>query len=96
MVASKDISKEDLPDEFFEVESTSSAEFEDWEQALADYAIKQLENGTQRLLDVTTPIYENIMIKAALKMSNGKKKEAADLLGMGRNTLTRKIADLDI
>ncbi len=94
MVSSKDISKEDLPDEFFE--DIANDESENWEQALSNYVIRQLTNGADHLLDVTTPLYERVMITAALKISNGKKKEAADLLGLGRNTLSRKIADLDI
>ena len=101
MVATKDISKEDLPHDFFDnnrsgslVESRSTDGC--WEEALSEYAIKELSNGTQRLLDKTTPVYESIMIKAALKISKGKKKEAADLLGLGRNTLSRKISELGI
>ncbi len=94
MVTSKDISRDDLPAEYFE--NAPEIKSTDWEQALSNYAITQLSNGADHLLDVTTPLYESIMIKAALKISNGKKKEAADLLGLGRNTLSRKITELGI
>lgn len=96
MVASKEISKEDLPTEFFEQESLDSSSPPDWEQSLADYATQQLNQGTTRLLDRTTPLYETILIKVALQKTGGKKKEAADLLGLGRNTLSRKMIELDI
>jgi two-component system nitrogen regulation response regulator GlnG len=36
------------------------------------------------------------MIEVALKHSKGRKRDAAILLGWGRNTLTRKMQDLDI
>jgi two-component system nitrogen regulation response regulator GlnG len=36
------------------------------------------------------------LIKVALNKTLGRKKEAADLLGWGRNTLTRKIKDLGL
>ena len=94
MVASKDISIDDLPAEFFE--ETQSEENNNWEQALSDFALQQLKKGEVRLLDKTTPTYESIMIKAALQTTGGKKKEAAELLGLGRNTLSRKVTELDI
>ncbi len=95
MVASKDITVEDLPPEFMQGAS-SGDDSQHWEQALAQYATRQLQQGAVRLLDKTTPLYESIMIKTALKITAGKKKEAADLLGLGRNTLSRKITELDI
>ena len=36
------------------------------------------------------------MILTALKHTGGRKKDAASLLGWGRNTLTRKIKELDM
>ena len=42
------------------------------------------------------PAFERIMIEAALKQTGGRKNDASILLGWGRNTLTRKINDLDM
>jgi two-component system nitrogen regulation response regulator GlnG len=36
------------------------------------------------------------MIEIALKHSHGRKRDAAILLGWGRNTLTRKMQELDM
>jgi two-component system nitrogen regulation response regulator GlnG len=36
------------------------------------------------------------MIEVALQHTQGRKRDAAELLGWGRNTLTRKIRDLDL
>ena len=41
-------------------------------------------------------MFEKTMIKAALNRTKGRKNEAAKLLGWGRNTLSRKIKELDI
>ena len=42
------------------------------------------------------PAFERIMIEAALKHTGGRKRDAALLLGWGRNTLTRKIHELGL
>lgn len=105
MVAGKEITKEDLPDEFITLDvptattnttQSTNSQNQNWEQALANYASKRLQNGTERLLDDITPRYERIMIKAALNQTKGRKKDAAKLLGLGRNTLSRKIKELNI
>jgi two-component system nitrogen regulation response regulator GlnG len=41
-------------------------------------------------------MFEETMIRIALKHTAGRRRDAADLLGWGRNTLTRKIKDLAI
>lgn len=101
MVASKEVTKEDLPNEFLCLDAPVTSEIKavnhnNWEQALVNYARNCFKRGAKRLLDDTTPRYERIMIQAALQQTKGKKKEAADLLGLGRNTLSRKIKELDI
>ena len=44
----------------------------------------------------TVPVFEKTMIKVAMKATKGKKSEAANLLGWGRNTLARKMNELDL
>jgi two-component system nitrogen regulation response regulator GlnG len=48
------------------------------------------------LLELAMPRFERLMIRAALKHTGGRKRDAAELLGWGRNTLTRKIAELEM
>ena len=43
-----------------------------------------------------TNIFEKELIIQALKYTKGRKVEAANLLGIGRNTITRKIKELEI
>ena len=67
-----------------------------WEQALQYWADQQLTKGTPALLDVAVPLFERIMIETALKHTAGRRRDAAVLLGWGRNTLTRKIKELNM
>lgn len=95
MVPSQEIGINDLPEELLE-EAEQPEEVGNWEEALALYAGKRLAKGDTRIMDDITPSYERIMITAALIQTGGKKQEAAELLGLGRNTLTRKITELKI
>jgi two-component system nitrogen regulation response regulator GlnG len=63
----------------------------DWTNGLRLWADKQLMLGNKSILNEITPIFEKTMIDSALKHSAGGKREAAILLGWGRNTLTRKL-----
>jgi len=67
-----------------------------WQQALADWAEQSLNTGETDILQTATPEFERVLLTAALNHSGGKKIEAASLLGWGRNTLTRKLQQLDI
>jgi len=50
----------------------------------------------KNLLDIATPQFEKIMIESALQKTGGRRQDAAVLLGWGRNTLTRKIKELNL
>ena len=66
-----------------------------WNDMLETWASKELLNGEDHILNSTVTIFEKTLIKVALKASKGKKSEAAKLLGWGRNTLARKMQELD-
>lgn len=67
-----------------------------WQSALKIWLNAQLSTGAENVLAGLAPDIERIMIDAALKHTGGRKQEAARLLGWGRNTLTRKIKELEI
>lgn len=67
-----------------------------WQADLHHWVKTELASGKERILDVALPAFERIMIEEALSHTCGRKKEAAELLGWGRNTLTRKLKELDI
>lgn len=67
-----------------------------WQEVLADWAKESLQAGETDILQTATPDFERVLLNAALTHSGGKKIAAANLLGWGRNTLTRKLQLLDI
>jgi two-component system nitrogen regulation response regulator GlnG len=68
----------------------------DWQATLRLWAQQQLAGGSKRLLDEALPSFERILIETALQHTGGRRQDAAELLGWGRNTLTRKIKELDM
>ncbi len=94
MAPGRDIHSRDLPPEIMQQQPCSDAVATGWEQALRLWAEKELQRGHERLLDEATPVFERILIESALKQTAGRKRDAAELLGWGRNTLTRKLKEL--
>jgi len=84
----------DLPAEFNQ--SRQNTVPGDWVAALEQEAERRLAQGESGLLDVFTRQLERSLILKALARTGGRRIEAANLLGMGRNTITRKIQDLGI
>ena len=67
-----------------------------WQEALAQEVADALNRGEQDILEGRTRAFERILITKALEHTGGRRIEAATQLGMGRNTLTRKIQELGI
>jgi len=67
-----------------------------WQESLKQWTDNQLRNGETNILGQLLPEFEKIMLQSALKHTQGKKHEAAKLLGWGRNTLTRKLKELNL
>jgi two-component system nitrogen regulation response regulator GlnG len=95
MASGREIHVADLPPELAaspRVESDGT----DWRTALAAWARERLRAGGAPLLDDAMPAFERIMIETALEYTAGRRQEAAQRLGWGRNTLTRKIKELGL
>ncbi|MEY3779051.1 MAG: Nitrogen regulation protein [Pseudomonadota bacterium] len=67
-----------------------------WESALEVEALQLLSTDRQDVWDVLTRRFESLLIQAALATTRGRRIEAAVKLGIGRNTITRKIQELNI
>jgi two-component system nitrogen regulation response regulator GlnG len=67
-----------------------------WESALEVEALQLLGTDRQDVWDVLTRRFESLLIQAALATTRGRRIEAAVKLGIGRNTITRKIQELHI
>jgi two-component system nitrogen regulation response regulator GlnG len=84
----------DLPAEFRELGGSATAT--DWVAALEQEAERRLTRGETGILDALGRQFERTLISRALARTGGRRIEAANLLGMGRNTITRKIQELGI
>ena len=63
---------------------------------LANWKQHELEQGKNNILGTALPAFERVAIETALRHTSGRKRDAAELLGWGRNTLTRKLQELGI
>jgi two-component system, NtrC family, nitrogen regulation response regulator GlnG len=68
----------------------------DWRRALEREVASRLERGDHGIADELTRQFETALITRALAHTGGRRIEAATLLGIGRNTLTRKVQELKI
>ncbi len=68
----------------------------DWIAALEQEAERRLAHGDTGILEALGRQFERALITKALARTGGRRIDAANLLGMGRNTITRKIQELGI
>jgi two-component system nitrogen regulation response regulator GlnG len=94
VAAGREIQTTDLPTEFGAVAEHPASD--DWSRSLRSWADQRLRSGTTGLMVDAQPRFERALIEAALARSRGHRQKAAALLGIGRNTLTRKIRDLGV
>ena len=81
----------DLPPELRQSEGNMPIS---WEDALDQEALRLLARGVPNVYEVLIHNFERILIARALAHTGGRRIEAAQALGIGRNTITRKIHDL--
>ncbi|MEY3580475.1 MAG: nitrogen regulation protein [Pseudomonadota bacterium] len=67
-----------------------------WIMLLEAEAARMLAAGKPEVMDTLGRDFESALIKTALKHTHGRKNDAAIRLGIGRNTITRKIQELGI
>lgn len=106
MVTGRDIQMSDLPSEFSEARNQqskittsiagTSKEPTSWQEQLRNWVDGRLRAGEHDILSEATPEFERVMLEAALAFTSNHKQESAKLLGWGRNTLTRKLKELNI
>ena len=95
MASGREVHVADLPPELLTTEQGESSRG-DWVELLRAWADAEVRRGNARLLDTALPRFETAMIETALLHTRGRRGEAAELLGWGRNTLTRKIKELEL
>ncbi len=85
----------DLPPELRET-APAAGGATDWEGALAQVVDRMLTTDEGQVHEKLTNVFERILINRALMHTGGRRIEAAQALGIGRNTITRKIQDLGL
>ncbi len=94
MAAGREVLLTDLPPELKAEEAATEQRIQgDWQQMLRRWSERQLKSGHSEILSQALPDFERTMIETALAHTGGRKKDAALLLGWGRNTLTRKLQE---
>ncbi len=94
MAPGQNVEIADLPPELREESQATLAT--DWVAALEEVATGAFNRGEKGIMESLTRQFEIALITQALKHTAGRKIEAAQLLGLGRNTLTRKIQELGL
>jgi two-component system, NtrC family, nitrogen regulation response regulator GlnG len=90
----REIRVEDIPPDLGGEGAPPTAD--DWCRELEAWAARHLAGGGPPLLDVATARFERTLAQAALERVQGRRQEAAKLIGWGRNTLTRKLRELGL
>jgi two-component system nitrogen regulation response regulator GlnG len=75
---------------------TAAGEPDDWQTGLGAEALTLLKAGREDVWDVLTRKFETQLILAAMSQTRGRRIDAAQRLGIGRNTITRKIQELGL
>ncbi len=96
MASGREVLLSDLPPELRDTPAEPSATGQNWEVSLQRWLTSQLKEGKQNILAQAVPAFERTVITAALEHTAGRKRDAAVLLGWGRNTLTRKLKELGL
>lgn len=98
MASSREVLVTDLPPEMLPGgDQEPQPVMQGWEQALAQWARRALQaTPSVPLLDIAAPAMERVLILEALQHTGGRRRDAAAVLGWGRNTLTRKIKELGL
>jgi two-component system nitrogen regulation response regulator GlnG len=96
MSPTQNVQPVDLPNEIIQAEPYENTITSSWEDGFSLWLKNLIENNESGLLDTINPKIEKMLIKLVLEKTNGKKNDAANILGLGRNTLAKKIKELGI
>ncbi len=91
----REIREEDIPADLGG-DSAGPPTTDGWCRELESWAARHLAGGGAPLLEIAGRRFERTLARAALARAQGRRQEAAKLIGWGRNTLTRKLRELGI
>jgi two-component system nitrogen regulation response regulator GlnG len=98
MASGQEVLPHDLPPEIHHQSKPSEqlTSVGDWQTLLANWADAELKSGHNNILNDAIVTFERILLERALHHTHGHKQDAAKHLGWGRNTLTRKLKELNM
>ena len=91
MAPTQNVELEDLPGEIISNEQSPLTKGDDWQSGFTKWLDEVYQSNSENILKIIEPTLDKVMIDFALEKTGGKKQEAAKVLGLGRNTLTKKI-----
>jgi two-component system nitrogen regulation response regulator GlnG len=91
MAPTQNVKLEDLPTEIISNEQSPQTQINDWQTGFFQWLGEVYQSNPENMLETIEPELDKIMINFALEKTGGKKQEAAKVLGLGRNTLSKKI-----
>jgi two-component system nitrogen regulation response regulator GlnG len=96
MASGQEVHIDDLPPELLQVKQEIIGTTDTWEAVFRHWVDSELRKGERNVAKDAIDVAESILITTALQFTRGRRQEAAKLLGYGRNTLTRKISELNL
>lgn len=94
MAPGEQIFPQDVPGEIVKQQAGGDPT-DQWPDLLSKWARSELAAGGTGLVGRAQAELERVLIECALEQTGGQRQKAAELLGLGRNTLTRKIQKID-
>ena len=91
MAPTQNVKLEDLPGEIISTEQSPQSQDDGWQSVFSQWLGEIYKSNSENMLEIIEPTLDKVMIDFALEKTGGKKQEAAKVLGLGRNTLTKKI-----
>lgn len=96
MASGKEVLLDDLPSELTDKPVVTTTADSSWQETLKLWVDSELLQGNSNIIDKALPEFEKVLLSCALQHTQGHKQEAAKRLGWGRNTLTRKLKELNM
>ena len=91
MAPTHNVKLEDLPKEIIDSEKSPELVNDDWESGFSQWLGEIYLSNSENMLEIIEPALDKVMINFALEKTGGKKQDAAKVLGLGRNTLSKKL-----
>ena len=91
MAPTHNVKLEDLPKEIIDSKKSPELVNDDWESGFSQWLGEIYQSNSENMLEIIEPALDKVMINFALEKTGGKKQDAAKVLGLGRNTLSKKL-----